>query len=155
MPGYVLDSSVLIYIGRHMPDDVFQTPWKLLRDGIASGHLCSPEEVRVELKRGNDTLLLKLDPIKGLWVPLDDGLGKATERVNEVAPRLADPESERSKGDPFVVALGLYQKRAVVSLERPRKDQKNGPHKIPDACKELDIECLDFFNFCRKEGWKF
>ena len=68
-------------------------------------------------------------------------------------PGLIDGDAERNRADPFVVALARLRNGIVVTKERPRRGS-TGRLKIPDACAELDIPCLDWFEFLRGIGWR-
>src|SRR5437773_1915159 len=104
MPLYVVDASIFIRIWRHHPPDIFKRLWQHLDGAIAAGDIRSPEEVLHELEQGTDDLADTLAGRAGLFIPLDDGLARATEAVQAACP-LTDPAGERSRGDPFVVAL--------------------------------------------------
>ncbi len=151
MALYIVDASIFIRIGRHHPPDIFKRLWQQLDHAIADGHIRSPEEVLHELEQGMDDLAETLASRTGLFLPLNDALARATEAVQGACP-LTDPTSERSRGDPFVVACAKLNEGTVVSGELPRK-APTAPMKIPDACDHLDIPHLDWFAFLRAVGW--
>jgi hypothetical protein len=153
MPGYVLDASIWIRIGRHHPPDIFKRLWTALDGAIASGVVCSPEEVLHELARGTDGLDKLLSGKKGLFIPLDEPLQVAVAAVLAECRTLAEPEAERNRADPFVVALAQLHGHTVVTGERPRRDP-SGRMKIPDACDRLGIPWMDWFAFLRATGWE-
>ena len=53
--------------------------------------------------------------------------------------------------DPFVVAKGAIEKRAVVTIEK----FKANAAKIPNICKHFNVPCLSLEEFMEKEGWSF
>lgn len=152
-PPFVIDASIWIHIWRHHPPDIFFNLWEQLRASIKRGEIISPDEVLHELKRGSDDLADLLATEEGLFVPLDEDIQEAVSIVMAECPDLADEEGERNRADPFVVAVGLKRGCNVVTRERPRKSA-TARRKIPDACEDLSVECLDWFDFLRAVGWK-
>ena len=75
-----------------------------------------------------------------------------TLRPVQAACHLTDPDGERSRGDPFVVACAQLNGWTVLSGERPRKGP-NAQMRIPDACEHLKIPHLDWFTFLREMKW--
>jgi len=151
VPPFVVDASIWVRIGRNHPKDIFKRFWAQLDEAIAAGVLRSPEEVLHELEKGYDDLAKELGARGGLFLPLDQALGKATEDV-EAECHLTDPDGERSRGDPFVVACAQMNGWTVLSGERPRKDP-SAKMKIPDACDHLKIPHVDWFAFLRAMKW--
>lgn len=152
-PPYIIDSSIWIHIWMHHPPDIFKSLWEQLRASVSAGNLLSPEEVLHELRRGTDDLPNVLAAEKNLFLPLDDLIQAAVTSVLGKCPDLANAESERNRADPFVVAVGMVKSGTVVTAERPRK-AATARMKIPDACKALGVQCLDWFDFLRAIEWK-
>jgi hypothetical protein len=148
-----VDASIWIRIGRNHPPDIFVSLWQQLDVAIANGDLVSPDEVFHELERGEDALAQTLRARAGLFVPLDDGQMTAVAEVIQACPGLVNDEAERGRADPFVVALARVRRGTVVSGERPRR-ATTAPSKIPDACTQYDLVCLDWFGFLREIGWQ-
>ena len=151
---YVIDSSVWIHIGRNHPQDIFVSLWEHIDESITSGLICSPDEVLRELEQGHDTLAAQLSPKAGLFRPLDTDLQTSVTEVLARCPTIIDPESDRNRADPFVVALAKQLNHVVVSNEKPRRGE-TGRIKIPDACTLLAMrQPLDWFGFLRDVGWR-
>jgi hypothetical protein len=87
---YVIDSSVWIHIGRYHPPDIFVSLWTHIDESIASGLICSPDEVLRELKQGHDTLAAQLTTKVGLFHPLDANLQASVTDVLANCPTLID-----------------------------------------------------------------
>lgn len=151
-PPYAVDTSIWIDIWRHYPPDIFASLWEQLRAAISDGHIVSPEEVLHELRRGTDGLAELLEAEDGLFIPLEDDIQAGVTIVMAKCPDLSDEEGERNRADPFVVALGLMRVATVVTAERPRRGTAR--RRIPDACTELTVPCLDWFGFLRDIGWR-
>ena len=150
---YVIDTSVWIHVGRNHPTDIFVSLWTHIDDSIASGLIRSPDEVLRELQQGNDTLAVQLAPKNGLFSPLDANLQASVTEVLARCPTLTDPESDRNRADPFVVALANQNQGIVVTNEKSRRGA-TGRLKIPDACELLGLRHLDWFGFLREIGWR-
>jgi hypothetical protein len=151
VPLFIADASIFIRLGRHHPQDIFKRLWEGLDQAIAAGEVRSPEEVLHELEGGEDDLAKILAAKDGLFLPLDEPLARATADV-QAQCQLTDPDGERSRGDPFVVAAAQLSGGIVVSGERPRKEA-TARMKIPDACSHLGIPHVDWFAFLRAMRW--
>lgn len=135
------------------PKDIFVQMWSQLELSVAAGDVMTAEEVFIELDRGDDDLSEWMANQHGLVVPFDENCERALKAVNARCSTLVDIESERSLGDPFVIATAMITAGTVVTAEKPRKDPVNGPMKIPDACQEMSVACIDWFAFLRAIGW--
>ena len=154
MPApYVVDASIWIRIWRNHPPDIFVSLWEKLDAAVAAGDLVSPDEVLQELQRGEDTLAEVLRSRTRLFLPLDDAQMLAVADVVQKCHGLVNEEAERGRADPFVVALARVRHGTVVSGERPRRTATS-PFKIPDACSQYGIPCIDWFQFLREMGWQ-
>lgn len=148
MTVYVVDTSVWINAWRYYPPTVplFRPIWTGLATMIADGRLVSPDEVRKELKRGNDDAFAWTESQSGLYHPLDGDLQARLSEVMARFPDLVDANSDKSAGDPFVVALAELKSGAVVTDENPRRHPTARP-KIPDACDGMKIRCIKLLGF--------
>lgn len=152
MPLFVFDADIWIRIGRNHPPDIFLSLWERLDAAIGDSYLRSPEEVLHELRQGSDDLAARLEQKNGLFVPLEPDIQAASrEVINRFG--LHDPTSDRNRADPFVVAVARARGGIVVTGEAPRRSD-TAPYKIPDACRELGLECLGWFDFLRRVGWR-
>jgi hypothetical protein len=115
---------------------------------IAGGHLRSPEEIREELERGTDGLGVWCKARGEIFAPFDEDMDRGITLVMTRFPDMVDPESDRNKADPFVVALAHVKQGIVVSGESARK-HPTGRTKIPDACSALGVGCLKWLDFLR------
>ena len=153
MALYVFDANVWIDLGRHQPPDIYVNLWTQIDASIANGTICSPEEVLVELSAGTDGLDEKLKQREGLFVPLDEDCQHAVQEITDNCDGFVDPESDRDRGDPFVVALARVRGGTVVTKERPRRGPTGRP-RIPDACDQFQVPWLHWFNFLKIIGWR-
>ena len=153
MTLYIFDANALIHIWRVHPPDIYSQFWRQLDDAIAAGIIRSPEEVLHELSEGTDDLAKILSEKAGLFAPLDSDLIAATMAVLHDCPSLVDPDSERNRADPFVVALAKLRGGTVVTMEKRRRPPSTRL-KIPDACEQLGVPWVDWFSYLRASGWQ-
>ena len=153
-PPYVIDASVWINVWRAHPPDRYVSVWARIDAAVADDTIRSPEDVRQELERGTDDLADFLSQRDGLFAPLDEAQMAAVREVQTRCEGLADEDGERNRADPFVVALARVRQGTVVTAERGRRDA-NGRPRIPDACQEFGLPCLDWFGFLREVDWVF
>ncbi len=64
---------------------------------------------------------------------------------------LEDTDYRKMGQDPFLIAYAMKQPhRIVVTKERSKPSKIKGNRKIPDVCKDLEIECIDDYEFQRR-----
>ena len=153
MALYVFDANVWIDLGRHQPPDIYVNLWKLIDAAIADGTIRSPEEVLIELQVGADNLAATLKQREGLFVPPDEAVQLAIQEITDNCDGFVDPDGDRDRGDPFVVALAKERGGVVVTKERPRRGPTGRP-RIPDACAQFEVPCLHWFDFLKVIGWQ-
>ena len=148
--GYLLDSNVLIDAAtRYYPFDVFPGLWEWLDQLIDGGEVASVDMVFQELTRRQDALSQwakarqkafvrpngdSAGPLRlvGDWVMHPDRIYSAAARREFLA--VADHQ---------LVALALQHRAVIVTSEEPAP--RSGKRvKIPDACRELGVECISF-----------
>ncbi len=151
-PPYIFDASIWVRIVRTHPLDIYRRFWAQLDAAISSGHVVSPEEILIEIARGTDQLDQALRQRPGLFVPPEPPLQRAVDQVMGRCRGLYDGVGERDRGDPWVVALGSLLTGTVVTGERPRR-MPTAPMKIPDACGEMGVTWLPWFDFLREVAW--
>ena len=66
--------------------------------------------------------------------------------------RLVDERRNRSKGDPFVIALATRKGFAVVTGEKASGNLQKP--KIPDVCGALNVKCIGLLDLFREQGWQ-
>ncbi len=152
---YCIDTSFLINSWhKYNPQDLFPDMWPMLASMCENNEIIAPDEVVKELKIQDDDLYKWSKTQKSLQHPLDNELQKNLKLVLSRCETLVDIKRNRSRADPFVVALALQTGTSVVSYEEPRK-RDSDPLKIPDACGILGVRYFDVPNFFRDLGWKF
>lgn len=156
---YCIDTSALIDMKDKFPNDIFKTLWKMFSKLIDNGRIISSIEVFDELTQGDDELTIWAKKNKKIF--LKKTL-KQIENVKEILKRfdfLAHPEKEGANADPWLIALvmekmnenELFSKKYFIIAN----ESKTNPQRIPMVCMAYEIECLNLFEFFRKEGWEF
>ncbi len=148
--SYCLDTSALIHAAvRAYPMDVFGSFWTRLGDLIADGRAFAPKEVQREIKQQDDELHGWCKEKNGLFVPPEVEIQAAMSAVTEQFPSLVDQTKGRGLADPWVVATAQVSSATVVTQEfsKPTKP------RIPDACRVLEIPCVNLLELIRAERW--
>jgi hypothetical protein len=149
---YSIDSSAILdgWV-RYYPPDVFGSVWERLKGLGNNGTLFTPDEVIEELKKKED----------GAWKwakaelkvhAIDDEIQGVVAEILAAHQRLVDERRNRSKGDPFVIALAKMKGFAVVTGEKASGNLQKP--KIPDVCGALDIKCITLLDLFREQGWQ-
>ena len=154
---YSFDTSSLIKAsGVLYPMENFPSLWDKIEELIRSDRLKMSELVFDEAMGGKVLRdwcnKKKLKPF--LLSRVNDSVENAFQTVRSKHPKLMNVEAGTSLADPWVIALAIqYSKGVVVTEEQPAGNLSNP--KIPDVCKDLDIECVNIAGFVTKENWRF
>lgn len=151
---YSIDTSAILDgWRRHYPPDVFPGLWARIEGLIVAGHLRASEEVLQELERKDDEVYEWADRQDGFFVPIDSAIQPVVSSILASFEKLVDTRSNRSAGDPFVIALAQLHKCAVVTGEKAtgRPDRPN----VPDVCQALHVPCISLLDMIRQQGWSF
>ncbi len=151
---YCLDTSAwLDGWARDYPPDVFPTLWEKIDDLISDGTINATEEVYVELKKKDDSIIEWMKTRKQLFIPISEEIQEIVIELLSDHPRLVDTHRQRSQADPFVIATAESEGAIVVTGEIPRG--KLDKPKIPDVCAHRGTPCISFLEMLRKIGWRF
>ncbi len=161
---YVIDTSSLIELNRKYPMGVFPGVWTKVEKIIQDGLLVSPEEVLMEIERGDDELKEWAKKQKKLFKKLNI---KQIVIVNEILkkyPKLAKSESLTPVADPFVIALAVEmetdEQTTIIETIRKRivvaEESLVGKKvKIPLVCQDYGIDCIYLIDMFKNERWQF
>ncbi len=151
---YCIDTSAILdgWV-RYYPPDVFPALWKNLEAMIEAEELIAPEEVLREIEKKEDELHKWVKSHEKMFHPLDEAVQRATAEILTKFPRLVDSEKERSRADPFVIALAKTVDCPVVTGEKAA-GTKDRP-KIPTVCDHFGVRHLSLLGLIREKAWRF
>ena len=150
---YSIDTSSLIHAGRLYPFDLFPTLWDNISSLIQNTTLYASEEVIVELSKKDDDLFKWVKSMKNMSYPsIESVQGEVRKIVNEFT-EFVDVENEKSRADPYVIAIAKVTGGVVITQER-LKNNLDYPN-IPDICKYYSIKYLSILDFLRAQNWKY
>ena len=118
----------------------------------SDGQIWLVDEVVAELKRKDDGIYQWVKARETIIVPIDEDIQKRLSEIMKRYARLVDTKRNRSGGDPWVIALAAVRSLSVVTAERASGSLIKP--KIPDACKDLGVPCIEVIEFFRKQGWR-
>jgi hypothetical protein len=155
-----LDASVLIEAKRrYYAFDLAPGFWQLLDQQCDAHVIKSPLEVFHELADSGDDLSdwAKARRNGNLFVEPDDAVQEA---LREIADYVIGYYSEASANDfldgadPWVIAHAKCDGGTVVTLET-LVSANSSKAKIPNVCREFDVEYVDTFGMLRELGCSF
>ncbi len=148
---FCLDSGVFINGWRkHYHNNVFPSLWTHLENILRSRRAFVTNQIYQEIMRIDDDLNDWLKERKDCVTPDSDELQMQVKEIVNSYPRLVSVGSGRSSADPYLIAAAFLAKGVVVSDESPSNNINNP--KIPDVCKDLDIECIKPVVFYHQTG---
>jgi predicted nucleic acid-binding protein len=146
---YCVDTSTFIEAGtRTYPIDIAPGLWDEFDRLATDGTICSPEEVRLELRAKSDALAEWIKDRPQLFVDLDGEQMVATHEVLAQFPKLAGKLSNRYHADPFVVALARVRGLTVVTEENPVSTPERP--RIPLVCQHFGVRCINLLAWIRE-----
>ncbi|HJQ96596.1 MAG TPA: DUF4411 family protein [Acidimicrobiia bacterium] len=158
--AYVLDADVFIRAKNdYYSFELAPAFWEWLDRANASDTVRSVQRVREELLAGDDELA---DWVKGrpaFFVTPDEATLAAITRVSEWANG-SDRFEQAAKAtfldsaDLFLIAHALVHSDGVVTHERS-EPLRRSKIKIPEVCREFDVEVMTPFDMLRNEGVRF
>jgi len=153
---YSVDSGALIDAWtRKYPPDFLPSLWEAIGGLANTGTLISPEEVLLELERGNDELFNWAREHREIFHPPTSNIqARVAHIVNNFPTFLPERAADGIWADPYVIALAQNVEGTVVTSELLAPH--NARHmKIPNICKKLGVRCLTPLEFFRECGWHF
>ncbi|MGB1012684.1 MAG: DUF4411 family protein [Nannocystaceae bacterium] len=154
-PTYCIDTCSILERRRHYPPDVFAI-WERIDELIDRKRLFSSIEVYNELKKGRlgDDAMTWAKDRKSMFLDIDNDVqDNAIPIIQKYGTRLINHRTQKSAGDPWVIALAKSKRAIVITEELPSRHPQNV--KIPDVCRDLKIEYVNLLGLIRREGWTF
>ena len=152
--SYTLDTNVIVTLNRDQPRDIYVSVWQALEALIAAGRAFMNREAYEEL--------VQVDDECAPWAKAQAGFIQDTTSAElAVVSRITSDhpgwvQESKNAADPFVVAQAVEGGLVVVTLER-RKGPGAEDHnlRIPNVAEEWQVDCIDFKELARREGWVF
>ena len=152
---YSVDTSALLDAWvRRYPPDIFPALWERIEEAVEAGDFGASEEVLLELAKRDDEIHKWAKGRKtAMFVPIDAEQQQHVSSMLGAYERLVDTRRNRSAVDPFVIAVAIAKRCAVVTAE----GATNKPERpnIPDVCSGMEIRCIGLVELFRDEGWRF
>ena len=158
---YIIDSNIFITAHRQIyPFDVAPSFWEKLAEK-ASSKIIIIEAVEKEILKGQDLLAEWYEKEKTnfqvLGIP-DQEVIKAYQKIitsinDNKQYKQSAKEEYASLTDSWLCAYGLAYGETIVTLEKYDSEIKKRI-KIPNVCREFEIEYIDLLQFMRELGIK-
>jgi hypothetical protein len=157
---YSIDTSALIgWWVRRYPPQVFPTLQARIEALIAAGRLRASRIVLDELGAKPDPLHVWASAHPDFVVAVSQEVNNRAAALIGQYPILIDAQASKPQADPYVIALASAEQWTVVTQETFAATKTSGKRKkrtyIPDVCKVVGVECIDFLDLMKREGWTF
>jgi hypothetical protein len=151
---YCIDSSaVLDWLERYYPEEAFPALIERMDSLINAGRLLMSEEVLEELVTKDEAAKRWCEPRQAaMVVETDAAVALAVREVLREYPRLVGALKNRSRADPFVIAVAQLKSAVVVTGETGGTADRP---KIPFVCEQLAVGCIGFLDLIKAERWRF
>lgn len=154
---YVIDTNVFISLGLYYPKR-FPTVWERLNFLADSGDFISVKEVRRELETGcaSEHILNWIEKYRHIFqIPTNDECQIVSEIFLKSQYRGFVKRNNILKGlpvaDPFVIAAAKTRDFYVVTQE----SNKPKGARIPTACKDYGVNCIDLEGLLEREELEY
>lgn len=160
---YLLDSNFFLDSSlRYYQNDFFKDFWVWIKKRIANSQsIRSIKKVRQELSKKSDFVS---DFVKELPKSFFIDEIKYLDSYRQVIKKSANMDfhsnakekfADEHRADAWLLAVALSDKYVIVSNEKipDKKEKKN--IKIPRMCYELDIKCINIFDFIKEQKVEF
>jgi hypothetical protein len=152
LPAFSIDTSALIHAwARAYAPDVVPTFWERFSDCIADDIVIASREVLGELEAKADDLYKWAKERSTMFHEIDDDVQAYVSRLMARYPKLVDERTNKSAGDPWVMALASVRGLAVVTQETGGTDARP---TIPYVCESEGIRCINLLEFMRELRWR-
>ncbi|MDE5602486.1 MAG: DUF4411 family protein [Helicobacter sp.] len=154
--NFFLDSSL-----RYYQNDFFSDFWKWLRYAAQNSSIKTIKKVKEELDRKKDFISKFIKEMsRNFFIDDREYLKKygeviLTSQKMDFNPAAKEKFAEEHRADTWLLAVALADDFIIVSNEKisDKKEKKN--IKIPRMCNELKIQCIDIFEFIKRQELEF
>lgn len=128
---------------------------KMINDQVLFSSLLVLEELKDYSSTGDKLLDWALKH-KDIFIQPNSDIQMSVRAILKRFPTWIDVQNNRNDADPFVVATALFLKATVITEENEVIIQPNTRKiKIPNVCKEYQINCCNFLELMRNSGFRF
>lgn len=158
MKTYMVDTSVFIQIKNYFGLDVCEGFWEWMIEGNVEGKVFSVEKVAEELGKGNDELADWAKKLGSEFFLSPDQ--KVIESMQNVSNRVSGQSYTQAavrkfldSADYYLISCALAYDGVVVTYEIMERTENRV--KIPNVCREFDIEYIKPYEMLKDEGVRF
>ena len=159
MIKYCLDANFFVQgWNKYYSPDFCSGYWDIIDNLGKNGIVFIPQEVMSELQKKDDNLKKWLKDKKHLEHKIDLNVQNCLKELYIAEPShklLTNSEKNRSMADPWVIAHAMAQNAIVVTKEVKDTNPNSKKIKIPNVCENMNIECIDDFEFIRRMKLNF
>jgi Domain of unknown function (DUF4411) len=151
---YMIDTMVVINLHRILPRDVWPSVWDRVEKLVADGRGFTLRQVIEELEKVDDECGPWAKGLDGFVMDAEEPEIRLVSQITKDHPGWVQEGS--NDADPWVIAHAAVHACYVVTEERAKgpgtPDEKL---KIPNVAAEHNVECMNFNDLARREGWVF
>lgn len=154
---YVLDTNVFISLGLYYPKR-FPTIWERVNSLADEGGIVSVREVRKELETqcSSEHILEWIEDYRHIFqIPNNTECEIVASIFKKTQYQGFVKKNNILKGlpvaDPFIIAAAKARNFFVVTQE----SNKSKGARIPTACKDFGVNCIDLENLLERENLKY
>lgn len=162
---YCIDANVLIQAWqKYYSPDFCPDYWDILNELGKQSRIFIPEEVKNEIVVPDTSDKTEDDLSKWLkrsTIPIHkptENVIACWKKILQTDPShrlLVDNIKGRSVADPWLIAYAMDTDSTVVTKENIDSAMNSKRVKIPNVCKNMDVRCIDDFEFIKEIGVKF
>ncbi len=153
-PQYSIDTSSLVAAwAERYPIDAFPTFWARMDEIIEAGTLIASKEVLRELQRRGEEVYVWFRNRERMFIEIDNPTQDRVLELMENYPKFVDERTNKSAGDPFVIALAMTHNPCLTVVTEESGGTIQRP-KIPVVCTEEKVPCINLLQMIREQGWR-
>ena len=160
-PGFIIDTMVLIGIGRLIyPPELKKSAREIVDKLVDEGKVKSSIEVHAELfykkkdPKGDETCRIAEGyKVKGVFERIADEDQENIAQVLSEFPDFVKHDSEKPDADPWLVALAMRLDGWTVVTRDGSKDT-DGLRKMKQVCRHFKITTITDTEFYQMHGWQ-
>lgn len=152
---FCIDSCSLMTAMRvTYPIKTFPGLWSKLAEAFDKQQIISTQIVYEEIEIGDDELVTWIKPLKSHFLRVDDDLLHEMALIVTKYPTLIDHTSPREQADPYLIGLAKLKKGIVVTEETlvPSNARRT---RIPNVCRDEDLESIKLIEMIGRFSWSF